>query len=217
MTCMLIRRLLVLPLLVAMGWCADYEVVLKNSGKVIHGDLLSEDANTVTLKVNRAEVTFKKDRLDLARMKELNHPQPAPGLPAGAAAQDPGDKKELIRGLQEQIAERKRTLANYQAQPASDERDRHMRETEEELRKMRKALVELQIEYGVEGDSELTELRNRHEEAFARAEEAQQAYDSVPANASHSEMEARWERFQEAEKRWHEAKDALTKALQEER
>jgi hypothetical protein len=220
---MLIRRFLVLTLLAAMGWCADYSVVAKSSGLVIHGDFVSEDANTVTLKVHNADVSFKKERLDLARMKELNRPQPAAGIPTGSAPRGgmagsaPNDGKALIRGLEEQIAERKRALANYEAQPASEQRERQIHETEEEIGRMRRALVEVQLEYGDADDPELAELRNRHEEAFAEAEAAKEAYDSLPAHASQAEMDARWKRFREAEDRWHEAKDALTKALQQER
>jgi hypothetical protein len=203
-----------------MGWCADYRVVAKSSGLVIHGDLVSEDANTVTLKVHNAEVSFRKERLDLARMKELNQRQPVEGNPPNSAASDeaaaPDDRNALIRGLEQRIAERKRTLANYQSQPASGDRDRHIAETEEELSRMRRALVDLRIEHGVAEDPAVAELRNRHEEAFAQAEAAKQAYDSLPANASKEEMDARWQRFREAEARWNDAKDALTKALQQE-
>jgi hypothetical protein len=223
MSRMLLRRLLVLPLLVAMAWAADYQVVLKPSGKIIHGDFVSEDANTVTLKVNRAEVSFKKDRLDLTRMQELNQSQRAAGLPAGSTAPDgatgsaAGDGKQLIHELERGIAERKLALANNESRPASDERDRRIQETEAELRKMRKALVDLQLKYGVSGDPELEQLWNQREEAFAQAEEAKQAYDDLPENASKAEWDARWERFRNSEKRWHEAQDAYTKALQQER
>src|SRR3954454_22987350 len=102
---MLLRRFLVLTLLAAMGWCADYSVVAKSSGLVIHGDFVSEDANTVILKVHNAEVSFKKERLDLARMQELNRPQP--GIPTGSAPRGgmagsaPNDGKALIRRLEE--------------------------------------------------------------------------------------------------------------------
>lgn len=48
-------------------------------------------------------------------------------------------------------------------------------------------------------------------------EEAKQAYDTLPESAPQSEADARWERLRTAQKQWNEAKDALTKALQQQR
>jgi len=58
-------RLFAILLLTATAWCGDYQVVLKDTGKVIHGDFLYEDAHTITLQMGSVETSFKKDRLDL--------------------------------------------------------------------------------------------------------------------------------------------------------
>jgi hypothetical protein len=151
---MIFRRLLLVLALSATAWCADYQVVLKPSGKVVHGAFLYEDANAITLQVNSTEVSFKKEKLDLVRMKELNRSQPAAVLSESFGAQPgPGgptssEGQALIRELQEHIAERARTLAKYQSQPASAERDRHIQELAKELAMKRRALVDLQLGYG---------------------------------------------------------------------
>src|SRR4051812_38477712 len=146
---MRIRRFLVVLLLSAAASCSDYQVVLKNSGKIIGGDFLFEDANTITLQVNKVEVSFKKERLDLERMKELNQSQPGAGLRASVAAQNgatggaPSDGQSLVRGQEERIAERERTLASFRAQAPSAERDQRIHDAEQDLRLMRRGLLEL--------------------------------------------------------------------------
>jgi len=150
---MIFRRLLVVLALSVTAWCADYQVVLKPSGKVIHGAFLYEDANAITLQVNSTEVSFKKERLDLVRMKELNRSQPAAGLSTsfgaqGAGVTTPSEGQALIRELQEHIAERARTLAKYQSQPPSADRDRHIQELAKELAMKRRALLDLRLGYG---------------------------------------------------------------------
>jgi hypothetical protein len=215
------RFLLLLFLLlgVSVAWAADYQVVLKNSGKIIHGEFLAEDATTITLKINTAEVSFKKEKLDLARMKELNPPiaTAAPGSPASGVVpgQRPRNEKGMasIHKLEAQIAEREQTLARYRAQPPSNDRDREISERVEELRLMRMALADLKLEYGTSEDPELVRLSRRADELFGPAEEAQRAYDNLPPNATKAEADAAWERFQEAEKRWQEAHEALTDAM----
>ena len=115
------------------------------------------------------------------------------------------------------IAEREQALAKYRAESPSDDRDRHIQELEKELLTKRNALVELKLGYGASGDPEMEQLQRRFNETFAEAEEAKQAYDSLPANAPQSEADARWARLRSAEKDWNDAKDALTKALQQQR
>src|SRR3954469_12282739 len=90
------RCLLILLALSVTAWCADYQVVLKSSGNVIHGAFLYEDANTITLQVNSAEVSFKKEKLDLARMKELNQSQLAPGPQQETGGAAPLEGQSLI-------------------------------------------------------------------------------------------------------------------------
>src|SRR3954453_21996040 len=151
---MIFRRLLVVLALSVTAWCADYQVVLKPSGKVIRGVFLYEDVSTITVQVNSTEVSFKKEKLDLVRMKELNPSQPAAVLPnsfgaqPGAGVTTPSEGQALIRELQEHIAERARTLAKYQSQPPSADRDRHIQELAKELAMKRRALLDLRLGYG---------------------------------------------------------------------
>jgi len=49
-----------------------YKVVIKKTGKVIEGKLLGEDAESIHVLVNGLQVGYKKDQLDLEKMKVLN-------------------------------------------------------------------------------------------------------------------------------------------------
>jgi uncharacterized protein YdcH (DUF465 family) len=51
---------------------ADYQVVIKKTGKIIAGELVSDEGSTIVLKTNGVKVSFQKSTLDLDRMKELN-------------------------------------------------------------------------------------------------------------------------------------------------
>ena len=215
----LCRCFLVL-LLTATAWCGDYQVVLKNSGKVIHGDLLYEDAHTVTLQVGGGAVSFKKDRLDLERMRELNRAAPSTPSTASAPHQSPPPHEvglASIRKLEGQITEREEALARLRAQPPSDERDRKIQEGEEELRLMRSAREDLKLESGVSQDPELVRLFKLRAEAFNEAEQAQRAFDSLPPDAPQSEVDAKWQAFRDAEKKWQAAHAALTTAMEQRR
>jgi hypothetical protein len=203
-------------LLAATAWCGDYQVVLKGSGKIVHGDLLAEDAGTVTLQVGTGEVVFKKEKLDLERMRRLNATQ---HVPAGASLHQPPLPHDValatIRKLERQIAEREEALARLQAELPSDERDRKVHEAEEELRLMRSARQDLKLEYGVSQDTELERLFKVRAEAATEAEAAQRAYDNLPPGTPQPEVDAKWAAFREAEKKWQEAHAALTKAMKE--
>lgn len=65
-----IRVFLILLLLPAFCF-AQYKVVLK-SGKVIEGKLLHEDQLNIYLESGGIKMNFKKEKLDLEKMKELN-------------------------------------------------------------------------------------------------------------------------------------------------
>ena len=206
-------RWFVVFLLTALAWAGDYQVVLKSSGKIIHGDLVSEDASSITLRVGVGEVSFKKERLDLERMRELN--RGASASSGGATTpQTPSQGADAIRNVESRIAEREKALARLQAQPPSAERDRQIQKVEGELRQMRNAREELKLQHGVAQDSELERLYEARAEAFAEAEEAKQAYDSLPPNAPQSEADAKWQALRDAEKKWQDANDALTKAME---
>lgn len=56
---------------------AQYKVVLK-SGKVIEGKYLHEDQLNIYIESGGINMNFKKDKLDLAKMKELNAKQETP-------------------------------------------------------------------------------------------------------------------------------------------
>lgn len=72
-----IRIFLLLLLFPAFSF-AQYKVVLK-SGKVIEGKFVHEDQLNVYIESGGIKMNFKKDKLDLAKMKELNA---KPGSPA---------------------------------------------------------------------------------------------------------------------------------------
>jgi hypothetical protein len=77
-----IRIFLLLLLFPAFSF-AQYKVVLK-SGKVIDGKFLHEDQLNVYIESSGIKMNFKKDKLDLEKMKELNAKQEIP-----AAESDP--------------------------------------------------------------------------------------------------------------------------------
>ena len=77
-----IRIFLLLLLFPAFSF-AQYKVVLK-SGKVIEGKFLNEDQLNVYIDSGGIKMNFKKDKLDLEKMKELNAKQETP-----AAESDP--------------------------------------------------------------------------------------------------------------------------------
>lgn len=75
-----IRIFLLLLLFPAFSF-AQYKVVLK-SGKVIEGNFLHEDQLNVYIESGGIKMNFKKDKLDLAKMKELNAKQESPAVEA---------------------------------------------------------------------------------------------------------------------------------------
>jgi len=61
---------------------AEYTVVMLSSGKVIKGELVSESDELVILRVEGVNVQFKKNQLDLEKMKSLNQGQQPTKAPA---------------------------------------------------------------------------------------------------------------------------------------
>ena len=51
---------------------AEYKVVVKKNGKIIEGKLVAEDETSVTIISAGARLQYRKDTLDLERMKQLN-------------------------------------------------------------------------------------------------------------------------------------------------
>jgi hypothetical protein len=74
---MKVVRILFFVLLVPTLAFAQYKIVLKN-GKVIEGKYLHEDQANIYVESNGIQMNFKKDKLDLDKMKELNTKVPAP-------------------------------------------------------------------------------------------------------------------------------------------
>lgn len=70
-------RIFLLLLLFPAFTFAEYKVVLK-SGKVIEGKYLHEDSLNVYIESGGIKMNFKKEKLDLAKMKELNAQQETP-------------------------------------------------------------------------------------------------------------------------------------------
>jgi hypothetical protein len=70
---MIFRSLVFVVLLAFPLYCfADYKVVVKKNGKIIEGKLIAEDENSVTIMSQGTQLSYKKDTLDLERMKKLN-------------------------------------------------------------------------------------------------------------------------------------------------
>jgi hypothetical protein len=57
---------------------AEYKVVVKKNGKIIEGKLIAEDESFVTIVSQGTRLRYKKDTLDLDRMKKLNEDYRAP-------------------------------------------------------------------------------------------------------------------------------------------
>jgi hypothetical protein len=74
---MKVVRILILVLFVPTLAFAQYKIVLKN-GKVIEGKYLHDDQANVYIESNGIQMNFKKETLDLDKMKELNAKVPAP-------------------------------------------------------------------------------------------------------------------------------------------
>ncbi len=74
-------RIFLLLLLFPAFCFAQYKVVLK-SGKVIEGNFLHEDQLNVYIESGGIKMNFKKDKLDLAKMKELNAKPESPAVEA---------------------------------------------------------------------------------------------------------------------------------------
>ncbi len=69
-----ISRSLILILLLAIPLLcfAEFKVVVKKNGKIIEGKLVAEDETSVTIISSGARLLYKKETLDLERMKQLN-------------------------------------------------------------------------------------------------------------------------------------------------
>ena len=86
-----IRILLLVLLFPALSF-AQYKIVLK-TGKVIEGKYLHEDQTTIYIESGGIKMNFKKDKLDLEKMKELNAKQEMPSpesAPPSAKPASPG-------------------------------------------------------------------------------------------------------------------------------
>jgi hypothetical protein len=69
----LIRIVLPVLLLCLPVLCfGEYKVVVKKNGKILEGKLTAEDDSSVSIVSNGIQLRFKKEDLDLDRMKELN-------------------------------------------------------------------------------------------------------------------------------------------------
>jgi len=78
-------RIFLLLLLFPAFTFAQYKVVLK-SGKVIEGKYLHEDSLNVYIESGGIKMNFKKEKLDLEKMKGLNATQEAPAAEPKTAA-----------------------------------------------------------------------------------------------------------------------------------
>jgi len=85
-------RIFLLLLLFPAFTFAQYKVVLK-SGKVIEGKYLHEDSLNVYIESGGIKMNFKKEKLDLEKMKGLNATQEAPAAETKTAAVPKSAKK----------------------------------------------------------------------------------------------------------------------------
>lgn len=76
------RLRIVVSLLLLLGlspvFAANYQVVVKKTGKIVSGEYARETEEVIYLKQNGLTLQFKKADLDLERMAVLNAPKPAP-------------------------------------------------------------------------------------------------------------------------------------------
>jgi hypothetical protein len=94
---MKVVRILIFVLLVPALAFAEYKIVLKN-GKVIEGKYLHEDASNIFIESNGVQMNFKKETLDLDKMKELNPQVSSPAKPpAPRAASQPSAPKNAVK------------------------------------------------------------------------------------------------------------------------
>lgn len=94
---MKVVRILIFVLLVPTLAFAQYKVVLKN-GKVIEGKYIHEDAANIFIESNGIQMNFKKETLDLDKMKELNPQVSAPAKsPAPKTASQPSTPKTPVK------------------------------------------------------------------------------------------------------------------------
>src|SRR6187551_3720236 len=68
---------------------AEYKVVIKKSGRVIEGRYVKEDDKSIYMVSDGIQLTFKKELLDLDKMKSLN---PETTTPAEDATNKSGTK-----------------------------------------------------------------------------------------------------------------------------
>lgn len=191
------RLFIVFAALSAAAWCADYQVVLKSSGRVLHGEYLTEDATTITVSINHAEVTFKKDKLDLERMRELNkQPISSGGSPQAAAPNSYESKYQAvvadeIKHWENSLGTAKKFLADCQSGrikcTAGDYKIANA-----QVEDSQRTLRELKLEHGTYEDHEEQALRNRHKELIVQMNAARKAFlQAENDKAPPQEIEAR--------------------------
>jgi hypothetical protein len=115
-------RIFAILLLIPIVCFADYKVVVKKSGKVIEGKFVSEDDKTINLtSPDGIRISFKKELLDLDKMKELNAslqtqaPPPPPPAPKKTNTSGDSDLVALSKQLKAEHQGKDQHMANVKA------------------------------------------------------------------------------------------------------
>lgn len=179
MLAMMISRLVILLLLNATAWCADYQIVLKSSGRVLHGEYVSEDATSITVNINHAEATFKKEKLDLDRMHDLNK---AGMIGVAPPAGTPGNNDKYQAIVADEIKHRENSLGTAKKFLADCQTGRikctdgDYKLANAQIEDSQRTLRELKLEHGTYEDNEEQELVNRHKQLIDKMNAARKAF-----------------------------------------
>jgi hypothetical protein len=218
-----------------MAAAQDYKVVLKDSGRVATGRFVSENDVSIVIEIGGMVTRFKKARLDLERMKELNRapqPKPAQATPTTAAGERSKSPKgpfsieetpefrraakDQQRSLTNEIARLKNLLATVQAQPASPQRERDIEGVKAWIRQRERELEEFNLPLGESSDAEATRLRARMVEATRSVDrEHREYFEALHRKASKGEMDNRLETLQRLQKEMGEANEAFSRYMRD--
>jgi hypothetical protein len=103
---------------------AQYKVVVKKNGKIIEGKLIAEDENSVTIVSQGTRLKYKKDTLDLERMKKMNENYVPPAVVKTIDRPAPTrDSAEQGTSLAD-VAKQSRSTNDSTAKTSSDSNER---------------------------------------------------------------------------------------------
>lgn len=225
------RTLIVLMLCVAFSTAAlaqEFKVVLKESGRTISGRLLSEDNESVVVEVGSLQTRFKKSRLDLVKMKELNRDQastPKPAVPPVtrpatgpySIEDDPAYKAAALdyqQGLERKLASLHQAIVDIQRDnPPSPRRDAAITSVRASIRETDVELEKIRIERGVSTDLEAIRLRKRMVELTKAADRVRREFFALDPKVPVAEREALRKTILQADKDQADAEEAFRRYI----